>query len=274
MTPAAAAAAAASDAEQAEQTGQHLHQALDDAPGTAASRHRPRATATRNSPPQAPPSNSTRRKTSTGELARITAAAAELTACEAQAAQAKQSCGNQRDATPARQLAAAAPRRPHPGVTRLSGHAPGRRCPAGSTSWPQTRRSSTRTPTRSLNRPGSWKKPRRRLSDLQALASSLAEGATPRHSELEEYRQALGRLQDATSTALREAATPGRAQREEEQALAGCRRPSGSTISPLEAAAEAAAGDELRSAEDSSPRSAAMTPPTRPGQDYQPASPA
>jgi DNA repair protein SbcC/Rad50 len=57
-----------------------------------------------------------------------------------------------------------------------------------------------------------------RLSDLQAMVGVLAEQHTTVNSELEQYRQAYGQLQDATSTALRRAGHAGQMLREEEHA--------------------------------------------------------
>ena len=57
-----------------------------------------------------------------------------------------------------------------------------------------------------------------RLIELDAIARSLAEARTAADSTLGAYRDACGRLNDSTGTALLEAVSAGQAQREEEQA--------------------------------------------------------
>ena len=104
--PAGTAAAAAQDAEQAEWLAGHLHQALD---GLRSCREQ--ASAARDQHAKLAAASTTLDQHETrdvdGELTRITEAADELTALEAQAARAKQDYGNLRDEAEA-QLAAAA----------------------------------------------------------------------------------------------------------------------------------------------------------------------
>ena len=72
---------------------------------------------------------------------------------------------------------------------------------------------------------------------------------TPRIPQLEQYRQALGRLQDTTGTALRAAAKAGQALRQERQALAHANDLQRNAL-PSSRAARTATAEQLQAAED------------------------
>lgn len=243
--PAAAAATAARDAAQAERTAQQVHEAL----GTLRT-YRQEATTARDRHAKLAAASGTLEQQKTrdvaGELSQIFAAAAELTALDAETAHAKQEWENRR--TRAReQLAAAA----QEGIaleslasaaTLLSG-LPGR-LDALTTDQAQLDRDATEIAGQAQQ----LETAKARLGDLQANASSLAEERDSATSALEEYRQAGGQLQNAADAALRNAIDTGQARRDEQAAL--CQMQDRlDAIAPLEAAAEAAAQD-LRSVED------------------------
>ena len=155
-----------------------------------------------------------RTKTSAGELARISEATGEIAALEAQAARAKEDFQEQeRDAD--KLLADAAHEGLTPEIPRLSSHRARRRArPARRTgSRPGTARQGRGRHRRAG--PAAGNSHEHGSASLQALASTLARKRDTANTALEEYRQALGRLQDNVITALREAANAGQALRQE-----------------------------------------------------------
>jgi len=243
--PAGTAAAAAQDAEQAEWLAGHLHQVLD---GLRSCREQ--ASAARDQHAKLAAASTTLDQHETrdvdGELTRITEAADELTALEAQAARAKQGYGNLRDEAEA-QLAAAAVEGLTPeslaSAATLLDRVPGQLDQlAASQAQLDKDAGDIAEEARELEAA------KVRLSDLQTLAGVLAETRATVNSELEEYQQACGRLQERTITALHEAVRAGQVLREEDQALQRMRDLQ-EAVAPLEASA-ARAATELQSADE------------------------
>jgi exonuclease SbcC len=243
--PAGTAAAAAQNAERAEQRAGHLHLALDDLRSC-----REQASAARDQHAKLAAASTTldqhEKKDIDRELTRITETADELTASDAQAARAKHDYEILRDDANT-QLAAAAQEGLTPeslaSAASLLDRMPARLAElAAGQAQLDTDADDLAAQARELEAA------RARLSDLQALAGELAGARATMNSELEEYSQVFGRLQDRTTTAMRDAAHAGQILREEDQAR---RRMSDlqEAVTPLEAAA-ARAATELQSADE------------------------
>jgi DNA repair protein SbcC/Rad50 len=243
--PAAAAAMAASDAAQAEQAAQRFHEALG-----ALRACQQQASAARDRHARLAAASGILEQQGTrdvvGELPQISAAAAELAALDAQAANAKEDRETRRAAARA-ELAAAA----REGLTleslvsaaTLLDRLPGRLDTlSADQAWLDRDAEDISGQARQLETA------RAALVNMQARASSLAEKRDHTSSALEEYRRACGLVQDAAGTALRSAIDAGHARRDE-QAAFDQMQDLQETIVSLESAAETAVRN-LQSAED------------------------
>ncbi len=242
--PAAAAQAAGQKAAQAERLAGQLRQAL----GTLRSL-RGQASAARDQHAKFTAAATTldrhEKKDVDGELTRIGKAAGELAALDAEAGRAKQEFGTLRGDAEAHLAAAEEDGLTVESLARVAALLDG--LPGRLEELAADQVQLDKDAEGIAEQAQQLEATKIRLSELQSLASTLAQARTTADSALEEYRQGFGRLQDDTGTALRRAADAGKALREQDSA----RRRMGhlqEALGPFEAAAGQAA-TQRRSAE-------------------------